>query len=86
MVPAVVAPVAFHVSSKAVRAVHQFVTVKSEVETVPCVALFLSAVAVAQQCAAPVAVGLEPEHQRVVVVAGAVQCHVGHFHSVVLFL
>ena len=82
MVPLVVAPVARHLSGKAIRAIHKFLILKGYVEDVLSTYLFLSAGTVAYQYAATVAVGLKPEHQRVVLLLGTVHGALHQLQSV----
>ena len=86
MVPLVVAPVAGHLGSHAVRAVHQFIALESDVELVLGTAVLLHAASVAQQCTATVGIGLKPEHQCVVLLAGAIQGILCQLKSVVFLL
>ena len=86
MVPLVVAPVASHLGSKAVRAVHQFLALESDIELVLGTAVLLHAASVAQQRTATVGIGLKPEHQCVVLLAGAIQGILCQLKSVVFLL
>ena len=86
VMPLVVAPVAGHLGGKAIRAVHQLVALESDVELVLAAVVLLQSASVAQQRAASVGVGLEPEHQRVVMLTGAVQGILVKQHALVLLL
>ena len=86
MVPLVVAPVACHMSSKAVRTVHQFVTIESYVELVLCITTILQTAAIREQSTTPSSIGLEPEHQCVVLIDGAVQSILRHLKTIVALL
>ena len=86
VVPLVVAPVASQLSGKAVRAERQRVGFESDVKAVAVVADFLQALAVAQQRTAALGVGLEPEHQRVVLLGRAVDGFVRQLQAFVLLV
>ena len=72
VVPLTVAPVAWNLNSKAVGAVHQLLSLEGNVEDVLSTYLSLRTGTVADQYAATVTVGLEPEHHGIVLLLCAV--------------
>ena len=86
MVPVAVAPVAWNLGYKAVRAIHQLVGLESDVELVHGTDVFFHTATVREQCTASVGIGLKPEHQCVVVLAAAVQCVLIQQHTLILLL
>ena len=72
VVPLAVAPLARNVGDKTVGAISQRVGLKSDVELVHSAVVLSQASAVGEQRAASVSIGLKPEHQRVVLLGGAV--------------
>ena len=84
--PLAVAPVASHLFGKTVGAVHQLVVLEANVELVLTAVILLQATAVGEQRAATVLIGLEPEHQRVVLLGGAVQGIARQLHTLVSLL
>ena len=83
VVPLVVAPVTFHLDGEAVRTVHQLLSFESDVELVLCTVVLLQTTSVREQCTTTLCVGLEPEHQGVVLLLRAVQCRLQQFHTLV---
>ena len=73
VVPLVVAPVARYLDSEAVRTVHQLLSLESDVELVLRTVVLLQTTAVREQRTATLGIGLEPEHQRVVLFASSIQ-------------
>ena len=72
VVPLSVTPVARNLHSEAVRTVHQLLSLEGDVESVLSTILGLCTGTVADQYTTTVAVGLEPEHQRIVLFLRAV--------------
>ena len=72
VVPLAVAPVAWNVGYKAVGAVLQRVGLEADVELVHSAVVLLQSATIGEQRAASVLIGLKPEHQRVVLLGGAV--------------
>ena len=86
VVPLVVAPVARNLDGLTVRAEHQLLSLEGNVEDVLSTYLLLRTGTVADQYTTTVAVGLEPEHQRVVLILRAAQSVIRQLDTVVVIL
>ena len=86
MVPLTVAPVARYLDGHAVRAVHQFLSLEADVELVLGTIVLLQSATVREQRTTTLSVGLEPEHQRVVLLGRAVQCRLSQQHALVFLV
>ena len=86
VVPLTIAPVAWHLCLETVRAVHQLVALESDVEQVLSTVVLLQSATVGEQRTTTVCIRLEPEHQRVVMLAGAVHGVLVEQHTLVCLL
>ena len=81
VMPFVVAEVVAQGIFPSVGPVFQGLTLESDEELVACIRVGGLAGAIADECSAPVLVGLEPEHERVVLFLGAAESLGAHLHS-----